>query len=244
MKRILILGATSAIAQAFCRLHAGPQTSFWLIGRSEARLGAVAADLLARGAASVTVRVIAPEDPSDLERALVEGFDRHEAFDIFLAAQGTLPDQAECEKEPRLVGEVMRVNTVELMQAALLVAARFEARGVGSCVILGSVAGDRGRRSNYVYGASKAALDTFCEGLRQRLSPAVQVLFVKPGPVDSPMTAHLAKTPLFTTPEKVATDITRALGGKSATLYSPGYWRLIMTIIRLLPRKIVKGLKA
>ncbi|AKC81654.1 hypothetical protein IMCC26134_00650 [Verrucomicrobia bacterium IMCC26134] len=244
MKNHLILGATSAIAQAYCRMHAGEDTRFWLIGRNQSRLDAVAADLLTRGAASATVRTCVNGDYAGLEAALGDGFRALQAFDVFLAAQGTLPDHAACENDARLTAEVMQVNTIEVMQAALFVAKRFESRRAGSCVIIGSVAGDRGRRSNYIYGASKAALDTFCEGLRQRLLPAVQVLLVKPGPVDSPMTALLAKTALFTTPEKVAADISAAIRRRSATIYSPGHWRVIMFLIRLLPRQIVKRLQA
>lgn len=244
MKTFLIFGATSAIAQAFCRAHSSPESSFWLVGRNAGRLLEVAADLRARGVASVEVRAVAVGDSGALEAALEAGFKRHGAFDVFLAAQGMLPDQEACEQDARLLWQVLQVNTVEVMQATHFVAAHFESRRAGICVIIGSVAGDRGRRGNYVYGASKAALDTFCEGLRQRLLPDVGVVLVKPGPVDTPMTAHLPKTPLFTTPEKVASDITRAIQRRAATIYSPGRWRWIMMIIRLLPRQIVKRLQA
>jgi short-subunit dehydrogenase len=244
MKKLLVLGATSAIAQAWCRTQAAPDTHFWLVGRNEARLSAVAADLLARGSGSATVRTHTTGDFSGLEAALGEGFLTHGHFDVFLAAQGVLPDQTACENDPRLAAEVLQVNTIEIMQAALLVAGHFEHRGSGACVIIGSVAGDVGRRTNYVYGASKAALDVFCEGLRQRLMPAVPVLFVKPGPVDTPMSAHLKKTALFTTPEKVAASITKGIRNQSAIIYSPSHWRLLMTIIRLLPRKVIRRLQA
>lgn len=244
MKNFLILGATSAIAQAWCRSQAAPDAHFWLVGRNEARLSAVAADLLARGSGSATVQTYITGDYAGLDAALGEGFRAHAHFDVFLAAQGVLPDQTACEKDPRLADEVMQVNTIEIMQAALIVAGHFETRGGGACVIIGSVAGDVGRRTNYVYGASKAALDVFCEGLRQRLMPTVPVLFVKPGPVDSPMTSHIQKTALFTTPEKVAASINKGIRNQSAVIYSPNHWRLIMTIIRLLPRKIVRRLQA
>ena len=242
MKHFLVLGATSAIAQAFCRAQAGPGARFWLVGRNEARLRIVAADLITRGAAA-EVRVIEPGSFPSLKGALDEGFAQGD-FDIFLAAQGSLPPQEEFEAAPDRLAEFFQTNAVDLMAAALIVAAKFERRGQGACVILGSVAGDRGRRGNYIYGAAKSALDTFCEGLRQRLGPKIPVVLVKPGPVDTPMTAHLKKGALFTTPEKVAGDIARAIGRGTAVVYSPFYWRWIMALIRMLPRGVVKRLRA
>lgn len=244
MKNFLILGATSAIAQAFCRQVAPRDARFWIVGRNPSRLQSVAADLLARGAASAECAIFATGDYTALQTALAAGFAHLGPVDVFLAAQGILPDHAACEADPSALTELLTVNTLELMQASLLVATRFEQQGHGRLVLLGSVAGDRGRLNNYLYGTTKAALDPFCEGLRQRLEPAIQVLLVKPGPVDSPMTAHLAKSPLFTTPEKVAADILRALRSRRGLLYSPFFWRWIMAIIRLLPRRIVKRLKA
>lgn len=244
MKSILVLGATSAIAVSFCRKLASSGASFFLLGRNQERLRVVAEDLLVRGALSVETRVVVPGDFSSLRAAMTEGLPSGGIPDLFLAAQGLLPLHEECEKDPFLLGEVFQVNAVEVMQATLLAAAEFERQGHGDCVIIGSVAGDRGRRGNYVYGAAKASLETFCDGLRQRLEPACRVLLVKPGPVDTPMTAHLAKGVLFTTPEKVARDIMAALGRDSGVLYTPFYWRWVMGLIRLLPARIVKRLRA
>lgn len=243
MKHFLVLGATSAIAQAFCREHAAAGTSFWLLGRNEARLLIVANDLVARGAKAET-RVVLPGIFADLQKAVSDCFQATGGVDVFLAAQGALPSQELCEAEPECLAEFFHGSMVEVMQGSLLVAQKFEEQRHGVCVILGSVAGDRGRRGNFVYGAGKAALETFCEGLRQRLEPASAVIFVKPGPVDTPMTSHLKKTALFTSPEKVAAVISRAIRRRASVVYAPFYWRWIMTIIKVLPRGIVKGLRA
>lgn len=244
MKHILVLGATSAIAQAFCRARATTGTHFWLMGRNEARMRIVADDLLARGAAAADVRAIEPGNFSSLKTAVEEGFRVNGRFDLFLAAQGSLPSQDLCEGDPRLLTEFFQSSAVDVMQAALIVADKFERQGDGACVILGSVAGDRGRRTNYVYGAAKSALETFCEGLRQRLEPASSVILVKPGPVDTPMTAHLQKNALFSSPEKVAAIILSAIQRRAAVVYAPFYWRWIMMLIKNLPRRLVKRLRA
>lgn len=244
MKDVLVLGATSAIAQAVCRRCAAGGTRFWLLGRSEERLAIVAEDLRARGAGAVTTRAFAANDFVRLRAAIEEGFQQQGHFDLFLAAQGAMPEQAELERDPENVADFFQSSVVALMQAALLVGAHFERQGGGACVIVGSVAGDRGRLSNYVYGSGKAALETFCDGLSQRLSPAAHVMLVKPGPVDTPMTAHLKKSGLFTTPDKVAAAILRGLERGATVIYAPFYWRWIMAVVSRLPRGMVKRLKA
>jgi decaprenylphospho-beta-D-erythro-pentofuranosid-2-ulose 2-reductase len=244
MKHILVQGATSAIAQAFCRARAPSGAHFWLLGRNESRLRIVADDLRARGAARVDVRALESGSYVSLKSAIEEGFQQNGRFDLFLAAQGSLPSQELCESDPQILTDFFQASAVEIMQAALLVAVKFEEQREGVCVILGSVAGDRGRRTNYVYGAAKSALETFCEGLRQRLEPGSRVILVKPGPVDTPMTAHLQKNGLFSSPERVADGIWAAINRRSAVIYTPFYWRWIMTIIRFLPRRLVKRLRA
>lgn len=244
MKHILVLGATSAIAQSLCRKLAPGGACFRLLGRHEERLDIVAGDLMARGASAVDVVVVAAGDFAGLRSAIKTGVCSHGPLDLFLAAQGLLPDQELCEQDPALVAEVFQVNTVDVMQATLVVAAEMESQGQGTCVVFGSVAGDRGRRGIYLYGAAKAALETFCDGLGQRLEPAVRILLVKPGPVDTPMTKHLSKGALFSTPDKVADDVLSALRTRVSVVYTPFYWRWIMLLIRFLPGPVVKRLRA
>jgi decaprenylphospho-beta-D-erythro-pentofuranosid-2-ulose 2-reductase len=244
MKRILVQGASSAIAQALCRKFALAGASYCLLGRDQQRLQAVAEDLKVRGAAKVDFLVVGQNQSSELAVVMEKAVALLGGVDLFLSAQGMLPCQDEVEKFPEQMSEIFRVNVVELMQASLLMAHLFESQGSGTCIIIGSVAGDRGRRSNYIYGSGKAALETFCDGLRQRLEPKARVLLVKPGPVDTPMTAHLAKGILFTTAEHVAEDILRSLQGRQKVLYTPFYWRGLMFLISRLPDAVVKRLRA
>jgi decaprenylphospho-beta-D-erythro-pentofuranosid-2-ulose 2-reductase len=245
MKNILVLGATSSIAQAYCRLCAPVDARFWLVGRNADRLHIVADDLKARGAGVVDYRTFTPGDYAGLAEAIEGCFAAWGRVDVFLAAQGALPSQEDCEREPARLTEFFQGSAIEVMQAALQVASRFEAQGDGTCVILGSVAGDRGRRGNYVYGSAKAALDTFCDGLRQRLAPRCRVILVKPGPVNTPMTAHLEKTALFTTSDKVASAIDAAIKRSGvAVVYAPGYWRWIMFVVKRLPAGVVQRMRA
>ena len=244
METILVLGATSVIAQAVCRTHAASGARFRLLGRDAGRLEIVAEDLRARGAQSAASVALDAGDFPKLREAIQAAFQSEGGVDILLAAQGMLPSQEDCEIKPERLAECFRVNTIEVMQAALVAAKGFERQGRGICVIVGSVAGDRGRRSNYIYGSTKAALETFCEGLRQRLEPRCSVLLVKPGLVDTPMTSGLGKSALFSSPEKVGGQIVSAIERRKPVAYVPGYWRWIMIVIRLLPRRLVKRLHA
>ena len=138
----------------------------------------------------------------------------------------------------------MALNFLSPAVLALHLAGRFETQGSGVLAVITSVAGDRGRKSNYVYGAAKAGLSTFLEGLAARVHQRhVRVLNIKPGPVDTPMTANLKKSALFATPQRVAVDIHRALrDGKSGVLYTPWFWRWIMFLIRRVPAPIMRKL--
>ncbi|CAM2842714.1 SDR family NAD(P)-dependent oxidoreductase [Rariglobus hedericola] len=245
MKIILVLGATSAIAQAYCRLQASSGACFWLLGRNEDRLRTVAGDLRLRGAGDAEIRLIKADNCASVSEGIADAVKAHGRIDVFLIAQGELPDQMRLEEEPESVRDFFQGSVVTVVQGALLAAAQLELQGGGDCVIIGSVAGDRGRRRNYIYGGAKAALEVFSQGLRQRLAPQSRVVLLKPGPVDTPMTAHLAKSALFTTPEAVAGVLARALNRRRPTVvYAPGYWRWVMMIVRALPDCVVKKMRA
>jgi short-subunit dehydrogenase len=242
MTRMVVFGATSAIAQALARRYAAEGGDFFLVGRNQERLDAVAADLRVRGARSVAT---ATADLSDvaLHANLVEAAIKTGAVDIVVVAHGTLADQEACTGDADLALREIHNNFVS--QASLLTHAAnaLEAQGRGALVVLGSVAGDRGRRSNYVYGSAKAGLAAFTEGLRHRLaSRGVSVVLVKPGPVDTPMTSHLRRGLLWSTPERVADDIRAGIARGRAIVYTPWYWRWIMRVIRELPDAVFKRL--
>ena len=158
---------------------------------------------------------------------------------------GTLPDQEACVADWSLAADALNVNFTSAASLLSRAANVFEARKGGSLIVVSSVAGDRGRQSNYIYGAAKGALSLFCQGLRNRLhSSGVKVLTVKPGFIDTPMTADIPKSPsiLWATPERVARDIVRANKRGKAVLYTPWFWFFILLIIRSIPERIFKRL--
>jgi short-subunit dehydrogenase len=165
-------------------------------------------------------------------------------LDGAVLAHGVLGDQAECQKSYASAEKVFTTNFNSAASLLTVLANRFEAQKAGTLVALSSVAGDRGRQSNYVYGASKAALTAFMQGLRHRLAGSgVKVVTVKPGPVNTPMTAGFEKKHTFARPEDVARGIVRAAERGAGEVYLPGKWRLIMLIIRNLPDFIFNRMK-
>lgn len=243
MKNILILGSTSAIASACARRWATQDTTFFLVGRTAEKLGQVADDLAARSA-TVHTHVL------DLNH-----FDQHAAMldacyaalgqvDIALIAHGTLPDQKACEQDAKLAVQEFTNNGLSVIALLTDLANRMEMQKSGCIAVISSVAGDRGRPSNYLYGAAKGAVTDFCSGLRGRLfKSGVQVLTIKPGFVDTPMTRGLSLPKLLlVTPDKVAQDVVHAVEKRRDTLYTPWFWRLIMLIIIHIPGPIFKRL--
>ena len=241
-KNILIVGGASAIAAACAREWVKAGASFMLAGRHETRLGAVAADLRVRGAHRVGTFVLDVNDFSQHRALLDATLAELGRIDIVLVAHGTLSDQSECERDPAAAVREFSVNALATIALLTLLANTFAAQKSGSIVVISSVAGDRGRASNYVYGAAKAAVTTFCEGLRARLfKSGVTVLTVKPGFVDTPMTAGLAlPAPLVASPERVAADIVRAVARGKDSIYTPWFWAQIMLVIRALPGFVFK----
>src|SRR5579862_6280796 len=223
MAKIIILGATSEIAQQTQRLLAGQQKEMLLVARSTDRLRSVAADLRVRGAKQVIEYACDLADVShhaDLISFVHENF---WDFDTVLLAYGTLLPQEKCRHSVELSLSEWQTNFTSAAALVTLFADILEQRGAGCIAVITSVAGDRGRSSNYVYGAAKAGLNTFLQGLRGRLHRSkVRVLTIKPGPVRSPMTSEMPQGRLFADPAKVAGDICRALeNGRTETLYTP-----------------------
>jgi short-subunit dehydrogenase len=237
---ILILGATSAIAIAYCRRLAEQGVSFVLVARRQDRLETIAVDLKARGARE-TVPIVSDLADFDSAESRFAEFCRPLGMpDQVLIAYGVLGEQGSAEKDAATTRKIIDVNftsTALWLQMAAKLLPRDKPRFI---VVIGSVAGDRGRRSNYVYGAAKAGLAAFAEGLTHRLhGTPLHLLLVKPGFVDTPMTAHLPHGGLlWAKPEHIAENIENALRRKQTVAYAPRFWWPIMTVIRLLPRPI------
>ena len=243
-KTILILGATSSIAQATARLLAREDSHFFLVGRNESKLKVIAADLEQRTQCKAETYAIELKDTSthaDLVEIAIKSLESK--IDLTLIAYGTLPDQESTQEDPEATLDSLEVNFNSPASLLTRLAMHYQEQESGTIAVITSVAADRGRKTLYTYCSAKAALSTFTDGLRGRLLPhKVQVLNIKPGVVDTPMTAHLKKGLLATTPKKVAEDILKAIKKKKDVLYTPGRWWWIMFIIRHIPEKIFKKL--
>ena len=244
MRKILICGATSAIARETARLFARDGDCLYLVGRDINKLQGVARDLKVRGANKTDCFAVDLNDFDRHETIIRNAMESLDGLDTVLVAHGTLSDQEACEKEYRLAEQEIRTNFLSVVSLLTPIANIFEKQGYGSIAVISSVAGERGRQSNYVYGTAKGAVSLFLQGLRNRLhSKGVHVLTVKPGFVDTPMTEHLPKNPLFAQPEDIAKGIYRAITRKKDIVYLPGYWRLIMTVINHIPEEFHKRLR-
>ena len=244
MRKVVVFGATSAIAMATVRQWADDGDELLLIARNEGRLKALTKDLEARGAAHVECII---SDLGDLA-AQAELFSKISAvmpdYDLAFIAYGQLGDQEACQKNFELAKAEIRVNFVSVVSLLTELAKHFEQLQRGTIAVITSVAGDCGRAKNYVYGSAKGALSIYLEGLRARLFPVgVRVLTIKPGFVDTPMTANVEKGLLFSQPETIAAGIYRAVEKGRDVVYLPWYWWGIMSIIRMLPCFILKRLK-
>jgi NAD(P)-dependent dehydrogenase (short-subunit alcohol dehydrogenase family) len=234
--KVLILGATSAIAQAAGRVWAARGAALHLVARNPERLRAVAEDLSARGAAVTT----SLHDLNDAScHAALAGY----GADVVLLAQGIQGESAIVDADPAAAELVLRTNFVAPVQMLTVLA---PAMKPGSTIaVITSVAGDRGRnKPGAVYSSSKAGLDAFLSGLRQRMVPAgVRVLTIKPGYVDTPMTArHLPKNALFVAPDVIGRGIVKAVDRKSDIVYLPWFWRVILFAVRSIPERFFKKL--
>ncbi len=239
-RTVLVLGATSAIALAFCRRRAADGASFILVARNAERLAAVVSDLQARGAARAVSAATDLADMNGCEARFQEFLAPLGVPDEVLLAYGVLGDQGRAQDDP---DETRRLIDVNFTSAALwlqLCAKHLGRQKPCVLVVIGSVAGDRGRQSNYVYGAAKAGLDAFAEGLAHRAHGGkLGVVTVKPGFVDTPMTAHLDRSgPLWAKPEAVAQAIDGAIAKGRRIVYAPWFWWPIMAAVRMAPRRL------
>ena len=247
MKRIVIFGATSAIAQATARLWARRGHRLFLVGRDPVKLSALAADLDVRAGAPgrVQQRQADLDDLAAHAGLVAEAQAALGGIDIALIAHGTLPDNTRCAVDPELALKEIHTNALSVVSLGTLLGELMARQHGGQLAVISSVAGDRGRQSNYVYGAAKGMVTLFLQGLRNRLYDAgVHVLTIKPGFVDTPMTAAIRNKggPLWATPERIAKGIVSALDRRRNVVYLPGFWRAIMAVIKSIPEPLFKRL--
>jgi len=244
MKKVLIIGATSAIAHSCARLWAKEGAEFFLVARNNEKLAANAADLSALGATAVSTFTMDAVDRGRHHAMLQQCVEALSQIDILLVAHGTLPDQQRCEHDVSHALQEFENNCTSVIALLTLLAGQFEKQRCGTMAVISSVAGDRGRQSNYLYGSAKAAVSAFCEGLRARMfKQGVHVMTIKPGFVDTPMTQGLdLPKALLKTPEFVAATIVTGIEKRRNTLYTPAIWAVIMLIIRSIPGPVFKRL--
>jgi decaprenylphospho-beta-D-erythro-pentofuranosid-2-ulose 2-reductase len=242
---VLIFGAASAIAQAVARIYAADGARLFLVARDAARLDAIADDLRVLGAQQVDTLAADLLEHDRHPEIVAAALDALPQLDVALVAHGVLPDQEQCQESAAASIESIDVNFLSVVSLLTPLASRMEAAGQGTLAVISSVAGDRGRQSNYIYGAAKSGLDAFLQGLRNRLCKSnVHVVTIKPGFVATPMTAHLeGRTgPMWASPETIATGIVQAIKRQKNVVYLPAFWALIMLIIRNIPEFIFKKL--
>jgi len=247
MKKILIIGATSAIANACARqwVEQFEHTQFFLVARNSEKLSQIADDISTRGAIAVHTHVLDIANIDAHSAMLNAAIKELEKIDIVLIAHGVLPDQVACEQDVSLAIKEFNINATSTIALLTLLANQLEKQHNGTLAVITSVAGDRGRSSNYLYASAKSAISIFCEGLRGRLfKSGVHVIDIRPGFVDTPMTAHLPlPAALVAKPDIVAARIVAGIKRKKDVLYAPAFWWLIMFIIRSIPSFVFKKMK-
>ena len=246
MSTTLILGATSAMAEHAARHFAGEGGHLLLTARDETKLAQVADDLKVRGASEVELLPAFDASSSDGTKRLMEALLNIDTpLDHILVAHGHLPDQEACEKDVARTDLEMELNFMSTVRLCTVLGNRLQEQGHGTLAVISSVAGLRGRQSNYVYGAAKGGINIFLQGLRNRLAfHGVRVVTLLPGFVDTPMTADIEKGPLFVSAETAGRLIHKALTrGNLDVVYIPFFWRFILWVIRAIPETVFKKLK-
>lgn len=243
MQKILIIGATSAIAKATARCFAERGDQLYLLARDQERLRDLANDLSIRGANTVTYALFDAQALEQHQHLLDQAIAELDGLDMVLVAHGTLSDQPACEQSIELTLQELHINALSVITLLTPLANYFEQQQHGCIAVISSVAGDRGRQSNYIYGTAKGAVSIFLQGLRNRLAKSgVYVLTIKPGFVNTPMTAVFKKGALWAEPETIAAGIIKAINKQKDVVYLPVWWRYIMLIIRAIPERIFKRL--
>lgn len=243
MKNIIIVGATSAIAERCARLWISQAEQLLLVGRNLDKLAILASDLQIRNQ-HVRVDTLAADFVSgaSIEQVIKTAAEKMPAIDLVLIAQGALPDQRACESDLQLCQTALEINAISPVLFAEGFARVMLASAGGMIAVIGSVAGDRARKSNYVYGAAKGFVEQYVQGMQHRLADSkLTISVIKPGPTDTPMTAHLKSGGArLASVDRVAADIVAGIAARKKLIYSPWHWRYIMLVIKSIPFFIFK----
>lgn len=240
MSSIVLFASTSGIAQAVAEEFLKRKESILLIARNQEQLELQARDLEVKYGVSVPTLQWDLKDSETHEEKAHQLFEQYAVKGLFMAA-GWMPPQEECEQDPTKTIQTIHCNFAAVSAILNLFAEHFAQKGTGFISCISSVAGDRGRGSNYIYGASKAGLTAYLEGMRNRFhKQGILIQTVKPGPVKTAMTAHLKDSALMAEPHDVACDIVRAIEARKDIVYTPFFWKYIMTAIKCVPDPLFK----
>jgi decaprenylphospho-beta-D-erythro-pentofuranosid-2-ulose 2-reductase len=244
MKKVLIIGATSAISKHCARIWAARGDALYLVARNDRHLKMIVANLKVRGAKYVHSHCM-DLNFTEKHSAMLDASDKTMGgIDIVLISYGTLSNQKACEISVKETFAEIKTNALSTISLLTHIANRFEMKKTGIIAVISSVAGDRGRASNYVYGSTKAMITAFTSGLRQRLYKSnVAVVTIKPGFVDTPMTASFKKGLLWAKPAAVAAMIVRAIDKRKDEVYVPPFWQAAMIVIKMIPTIFFKKIK-
>jgi decaprenylphospho-beta-D-erythro-pentofuranosid-2-ulose 2-reductase len=244
MKKIMIFGAASAIASETAKCFAKEGAELFLVDLNESRLKSVKDDIIVSGA-KTRIEILAFDalDFDGHKQLIEKAIETLNGLDAILIAHGTLPDQKSLNEDPSKIIREFNINGLSVISLASYAANYFENKKSGTIAVISSVAGDRGRQSNYIYGSAKGAVSLFLGGLRNRLNKSnVNVVTIKPGFVDTPMTADIPKNALYASSQKVGELIYKAMKSGTDIAYTPGFWRLVMFMIKHIPEGIFKKL--
>ena len=244
MKNILVIGSTSKIAEACLRLWAIKKCEFFLVARNIKKNEILSESLKNLGARNVYNYTMDLNHLNLHNKMYEDACSKLSNIDLVFIAHGTLPNQSDIQNDEKDILDTINTNALSVINLLTIIAKDFESKKQGHIAILSSVAADRGRESNYIYGSSKAMITVFAEGLGQRLKKSnIDLTIIKPGIIDTPMTNELKKNFLWSSPNKIATKIIKAIEKKRSEVYVPSFWFIIMLIVKFIPNFIFKKLK-